>query len=427
MKPQVIPLKHGVPLAIMEMPGMESVAVGVFVNVGSRHDPGPLSGLAHFAEHLFFKGTKSRTARQLSLATETLGGNADAFTSEEHTCFYLRGPAEDFEHFAEVLLDMFLNSTFPADEIERERDVISEEISMYQEQPASRAEDMLCQVMWPRHPLGRPISGDQKSLQRITRQHLLLHSKTYYGKRNIVLAVAGRIESSQVTRILNKLVGNRLPPGRQPTRRRLPRVYFGTGPHFKSEIRSIEQTQLALGFHAPGRDQPGTMETMKLLNVIVGENTSSRLWQELREKRGWCYQIDTDPTTLSDTGLFQVYAGIDPDNTEKSIRLILKELRRLAEAPVTKAELQRAISYTIGSNRLGLENSGNYMVWIGESLLFHGQVMDIHRSHDRLRKINPAQIQKLAASIFQPKHLGLAIVGPERQQDAISRALRTAL
>lgn len=426
MKPQVIPLKNGVPLAIMEMPGMESVAVGIFVNIGSRHDPAQLSGLAHFAEHLFFKGTKSRTARQLSLATETLGGNADAFTSEEHTCFYLRGPAEDFEHFAEVLLDMFLNSTFPADEIERERDVISEEISMYQEQPASRAEDLLCQVMWPGHPLGRPISGDQKSLQRITRQHLLLHSKTYYGKRNIVLSVAGKIESAQVTRILNKLLGNRLQPGRHPSQRQLPRVHFGRGPHFKTETRNIEQTQLALGFHAPGRNKPGTVETMKLLNVIAGENTSSRLWQELREKRGWCYQIDTDPTSLSDTGLFQIYAGIDPDNIEKSVGLILKELGRLAASPVTKAELQRAISYTIGSNRLGLENSANYMVWIGESLLFHGHVVDIHRSHDRLRKITPAQIQKLAASIFQPKNFGFASVGPEREQDVVSRVLCTA-
>ena len=423
MKPQVIKLTNGVPVAIMEMPAMESVSVGVFVNVGSRHDPAAQSGLAHFAEHLFFKGTKTRTARQLSLATETLGGSADAFTSEEHTCFYLRGPAEDFDHFAEVLLDMFLHSTFPADEVEREREVISEEISMYLEQPASRAEDMLCHVMWPKHPLGRPISGDEASLRRISRKHLIDHTVQHYGQKNIVLAVAGKIDTSKVTTTLNKLLGKKLRPGKKPAHHPSPRRHFGNGPRFEIETRAIEQTQLALAFHAPGRNHKSSIETMKLLNVIAGENTSSRLWNEVREKRGWCYQIDTDPTTLSDTGLFQIYAGVDPDNAEKALRVIWRELRRLAEKAVSKQELARAISYTIGSGRLGLENSANYMMWIGESLLFHGEVTDIHRAHDRLRKVTAQQIQALAADVFQLKNFGMALVGPNASEERLQKAL----
>ena len=162
---------------------------------------------------------------------------------------------------------------------------------------------------------------------------------------------------------------------------------------------------------------------MKLLNVIAGENTSSRLWNEVREKRGWCYQIDTDPTTLSDTGLFQIYAGVDPDNAEKALRVIWRELRRLAEKAVSKQELARAISYTIGSGRLGLENSANYMMWIGESLLFHGEVTDIHRAHDRLRKVTAQQIQALAADVFQLKNFGMALVGPNASEERLQKAL----
>jgi predicted Zn-dependent peptidase len=419
MKPQVLTLANGIPLALMELPAMESVSIGVFVDIGARHDPAPLSGMAHFAEHLFFKGTKKRSARELSVATETLGGSADAFTSEEHTCFYMRGPAEDFAHYAEVLLDMFLNSTFPADEVEREREVISEEISMYFEQPPSRAEDLLCQTMWPKHPLGRSISGDEKSLRRISRQHLINHTKAHYGKKNIVLAVAGKITAAQVTSTLNKLFTGTMNPGKRPTHRPNPKSAFGRGPQITIETRAIEQTQLALGFHAPGRDQIGSAEVLKLLNVVAGENTSSRLWQEVREKRGWCYQIETDPTVLSDTGLFQVYAGVDPANADKALDLIWKELKKLADKPVPKAELERAISYTIGSNRLSLENTANYMQWIGEALLFHREVVDLATAHEKLRKVTAAQLQEFAASIFTPENMGLVVVGPEIDTDRL--------
>lgn len=426
MKPQVLKLENGVPIAIMEMPGMESVSVGIFVDIGARHDPGAQSGLAHFAEHLFFKGTTTRTARQLSLATETLGGSADAFTSEEHSCFYLRGPSEDFAHFSEVLLDMFINSTFPAEEIEREREVISEEISMYQEQPSSRAEDLLCTVMWPKHPLGRPISGDEKSLRRISRQHLINHTKTHYGQKNIIMAVAGNIQPDVVVKTLNALYGKRLSSGRRPALRPNPRRSFARGPQVQVENRAIEQTQIALGCHTPGRDKLSSLEVMRLLSVVAGENTSSRLWNELREKRGWCYQIDTDPNVLSDTGLFQVFAGVDPANTHKALQLIWKELRRLAEKPIPKSELDRAISYSIGSTRMGLESTANAMLWIGESLLFHREVVDSGTAQERLRKVTAAQIQELAAQIFTLANCGLAVVGPDAAQADLQKALKEA-
>ena len=165
---------------------------------------------------------------------------------------------------------------------------------------------------------------------------------------------------------------------------------------------------------------------MRLLSVVAGENTSSRLWNELREKRGWCYQIDTDPNVLSDTGLFQVFAGVDPANTHKALQLIWKELRRLAEKPIPKSELDRAISYSIGSTRMGLESTANAMLWIGESLLFHREVIDSGTAQERLRKVTAAQIQELAAEIFTLANCGLAVVGPDAAQADLQKALKEA-
>lgn len=421
--PQVLTLNNGIPLAHQELPAMESVSIGVLVDIGARHDPAPLSGMAHFAEHLFFKGTATRNAKALALATEASGGSADAFTSEEHTCFYLRGPAEEFAHYAEVLLDMFLNSTFPADEVEREREVISEEISMYHEQPSSRAEDLLCQLMWPKHPLGRAISGDEKSLRRISRAHLLRHTADYYGQKNIVLSVAGNVSAATVTSVLNKLLSKKLRPGKRPTKRPDPRSGFGKGPRFSFETRPIEQSQVALAFHGPGRDVLGSGEAFKLLNVLLGDNTSSRLWQELREKRGWCYQIDTDPSILSDTGLFQIFAGVDPENLNKALHVVYAELQKLVEKPIAIGELQRAVSYTTGSNRMSLENTASYMLWIGESLLFHREVHDLETTNEKLKKVTPADIQSLAKTLFVPENMGLVVVGPNGDEAEIRDAM----
>ncbi len=411
MKPQIIELPRGERLAVAEMPWMESVSFGIFVGVGSRHDPARCSGLAHFAEHLFFKGTRRFPARKLSLEIERLGGSADAFTSEEHTCFYIRGPAESFPRFAELLLDMFLDSTFPHEEVEREREVISEEISMYQEQAPSRVEDLLCHTMWPGHPLGRPISGDEASLRRIRREDLVRHARTHYGRANAVLAVAGKVEAVNAAEILSELIARRFPPGRRPAHRLGPRRQFGKGPKWKCERREIEQTQIALAVHAPGR-QGTAPQVMKILNVLAGENTSSRLWHQLREKRGWCYQVESEATSLSDTGLFQVFAGVDPTNTAKAVRLIWKELRRFAEKPVPQRDLDHAISYTLGSGRLSFENTASLMLWIGESLLFHGHILSVEESQKRLASVTREQIQRLSQRLFQSGNLGVAIVGP---------------
>ncbi len=403
------------------MPWAESFSTGVFIHAGSRHDPASLGGLAHFAEHLFFKGTKKQNARQLSVLLESEGGSADAYTSEENTCYHVRGPANQFADLSTLLLEMLTQSVFPADEIERERDVIHEEIAMYREQPSSHAEDMLCQVMWPGHPLGRPIAGDAKSLDRITRKHLLDHVKRYHVPSHIVLAAVGpepvavmvEMLETATKKLFRQFAGKT--SGKRKTLLKPTRSQLGRGPSLRLDTRTLEQTQMAMGFHAPGR-QGAAPYTLKILNVLLGENTSSRLWQEIREKRGWCYQIDTDATTLSDVGLFQIFAGVDPKNTRKALDVIWAELQRFLARPVAEKEVKRAISYAVGAGRLSLEGTASTMLWIGESLLFHGKVPQVQLSQDRLAKVTADQVNALAKRIFQPKNFGAAFVGPEEEQ-----------
>jgi predicted Zn-dependent peptidase len=417
--PELHTLSNGLPVGYVHMPWAESMAFGIFLNVGSRQDPNELSGLAHFAEHLFFKGTKQHNARQLSRLVESEGGSADAYTSEEHTVYYVRGPAEQATMLTELLLEMFLESTLPAEEVERERGVISEEIAMYHEQPSSHAEDMLCQIMWPGHPLGRAISGDEASLNRIQRKHLVEHMRTYHRRGHVVMAFAGPQPSNEVLPLLDRLTKRRLKaatPPEKPKKNPKPAANFKNGPVVQIDARpQLEQTQLALAFHAPGR-QGDAPYALKILNVMLGENTSSLLWQEVREKRGWCYQIDTDVTTLSDTGLFQIFAGVDPKNTHKAIEVIWRHLEKFTEKPISDRELKRAISYATGSGKLGLEGTANTMLWVGESLLFHGKVTPVAEAQDKLREVTADQVSAVAKQIFQAKTFGAAIVGPEDQK-----------
>lgn len=204
----------------------------------------------------------------------------------------------------------------------------------------------------------------------------------------------------------------------QPTKKRggsKPTAKFKQSPVLEVDHRTLEQTQIAMAFHAPGRvgDVP---YALKILNVLLGENTSSVLWQEVREKRGWCYQIDTDVTTLSDTGLFQIFAGVDPKNTRKALEIIWKQLTKFANSPISAKELQRAISYATGSGKLGLEGTANTMLWVGESVLFHKKVTQVAEAQAKLRKVTSDQVSVLAKKVFQPSNLGIALVGPESKE-----------
>jgi predicted Zn-dependent peptidase len=416
-------LKTGELLCIAEMPHMESVSLGVWAGVGGRHDPMELGGLAHFVEHMIFKGTKRRSARRVNMEVESVGGSMDAYTSEDHTAFFVRGPAEHFPRFADVLLDIYRHSVFTDEDVEREREVIGEEIAMYKEQPQQQVEDLMWRSAWPDHPLGRPIAGTEESVRRIDTRALRKHAGSWFGRKNTIISVAGRVEAPRVRTVLEKLLARGLRDGRRPRTRPVPVTRRRLSPRISAEKRDIDQVQIALAFHVPGRSS-GQNAALRLLNVLLGENTSSRLWAALREDKGLCYDVGSDFTSLHETGLLHIFAGVDPDRLEKSLRVITRELARLVERGTTARALKAAAEYAIGSSRIALEAPPSQMTGMAESLLFYGRLIPPGDYEDTIRSVTPAHIDALARQIFQSGNLTAAFVGPMPEHHTVASLLR---
>ncbi len=415
-------LPRGTPVCVAEMPWMESVSTGIWVGVGGRHDPMRLTGLAHFAEHMVFQGTKRRTARRLNRDVECQGGTMDAYTSEDHTAFFVRGPGANFGRFMDVLFDIYQNSIFDGNTVNKERDVIAEEISMYREQPSQHVEDLLCRTVWPRHPLGMPIAGTEKTIDRIGAESIKAHAKKYFGAGNSVISVAGRITVEEVRQVLAQHLPEDLPADSRPVSRPF-RLTPRRTPAVVSETRDIDQVQLALAFHAPGR-LDSSQPALRLLNVLLGENTSSRLWIELREKRGLCYDAGSDLTALQDTGLLHLYAGIDPDKIEKVLKVVFGELKNLAEKPVSASALRAAVDFSIHASRMAMESTSHQMTMMAESVLLYGRMIELEKVHRKLLAVTPGQVQRIAATIFRPGRLTAAMVGPEIDHQLILDAAK---
>jgi len=417
-----IRLKTGEMLCVAEMPHMESVSLGVWAGVGGRHDPAELGGLAHFVEHMIFKGTKRRSAHRVNTDVESVGGSMDAYTSEDHTAFFVRGPAEHFAKFADVLLDIYRHSVFTAEDVVREREVITEEIAMYKEQPQQQVEDLLWRLAWPNHPLGRPIAGTEESLQRIDARALRTHAGAWFGRKNTIISVAGRVEAPKVRAVLEKLLARGLPDGHRPRTRPFPVRKLRRAPRVTTEKREIDQVQLALAFHVPGRCS-GEMAALRLLNVLLGENTSSRLWAALREDEGLCYDVGSDLTTLQETGLLHIFAGVDPDKLAKALRVILRELGRIVKRGITARALKGACAYAIGASRMGLEAPASQMTTMSECLLFYGRFIPANEYESRLRAVTPEHVHELTRRIFQTGNLTAAFVGPAPENEDLGKML----
>ena len=419
----ILKLKTGETLCVAEMPHMESVSLGVWAGVGGRHDPAELGGLAHFVEHMIFKGTQRRSARRLNLDVESAGGSMDAYTSEDHTAFFVRGPAEQFARFADVLLDIYRHSVFQAGDVTREREVIAEEIAMYKEQPQQQAEDLLWRTAWPEHPLGRPIAGTEESLRRINSTVLRGHAGEWFGRKNTVISVAGRVEAPQVRAVLEKLLAGGLAVGRAPRTRPFPVSRLRRAPRLALEQREIDQVQIALAFHIPGRCSEHSA-ALRLLNVVLGENTSSRLWSALREDHGLCYDVGSDLTSLHEAGLLHIFAGVDTTKLPTALRILMRELAKLVEKAVSARALRNACDYAIGASRMSLEVPASVMTGMAECLLFYGRYISVDEYHRRLRGVTPAHIHSLARRIFRTANLTAALVGPVPDRSALERMLK---
>lgn len=427
---QLTTLPNGVRVATAEMPHMASVSVGLWAAVGSRHEAARINGAAHFLEHLLFKGTRRRSARQISGEVEALGGYLEAFTAEDHTCYYAKAEAEHLEGLGDVLGDIYIHSKLPANEVERERGVIREEILMYRDQPAQVAEELLAETLWPGHPLGRPLAGTLESVAGLRRDELLGFWRAGYHARSTVLAVAGRVRHEEVVKLAARPLFE-LPAGRVPRFSRWTgpgkgKVGKATGPVAVVSQRDSEQTQLLIGFLAPGRHDPARFAA-RMLSALLGEKMDSRLFQSLRERRGLCYSVQSEVSPYAETGLLSISAGLEAGQVPKALGLIRQEIDRLCERPISARELRETRGYLVGQHRLGMESTTNQMMWLGESLLGHGRIIDPGKIRVEMEAVTVAQVQEQARRILRDGLRALVVVGPvERTGDELLRAFGAA-
>jgi predicted Zn-dependent peptidase len=417
---QVTQLKNGLTVATAEMPQMVSVSIGLWVGVGSRYEPAPLNGVCHFIEHLLFKGTKKRSAKEISEAIEGVGGYLNAFTSEEATCFHARASHGRFEQLLEVLMDMLLDSRFAPADIGKEREVIKEEMAMYLDEPQHQVQELLNAMLWPNQPLGRPITGTNRTLAGMKRSHLLGYLRGNYVTGSTVVVAAGRLKHRQVLSAVARYARH-FYRGPRPEfvavrcKQREPRVHLHT--------KRTEQTQMALGLRTCSRHDERRY-ALRLLNTVLGENMSSRLFQVVREDRGLAYSIYSTPSFFADIGDLVISAGLDTDNLTKALGLVLRELRRLRDSAVSPAELRRARDYVLGQLDLAQESTESQMNWVGEQLLGYGRVFGPLELKRSLRQVTPGDIRAVANDFLRPEGLNLALVSPLKSAREVEEMLR---
>jgi predicted Zn-dependent peptidase len=420
MRHQVHRFENGVTLATASMPHMASVSVGLWVGVGGRFEAIERHGASHFIEHMLFKGTKRRTAHEISQAVEGVGGYLNAFTGEENTCFYAKARAEHFEHLLDVLMEMFLESKFDTAEIEKEREVIKEELAMYQDQPHHLVHEILNETMWPNHPLGRPLTGSIESLDHLGRKELIAFRAEKYVAPAMVIAVAGNIDHAAAVKTVRRAV-RRMPAAKRPGFVRVDSDQMQ--PRIRFVAKQTSQLQLAIGIRVCCRHDERRF-ALRLLDTLLGENASSRLFQVLREDHGLTYCIHSNLSHFDDAGCLTISAGLDSSDLSKTMKLLVAELRRFIDRAPTVKELREARDYLIGQMEIGLESTENQMMWLGEHLLGYGKVISASEIKSRLREVGPTHVRQMAREFFQPDRISLAVVSPLESAPGIEKQLR---
>lgn len=402
-------LDNGLRVMTVPMPHTRSVSAAFFLSIGSRYEEKEEGGISHFIEHLLFKGTEKRpTAKEISEAIEGIGGVFNASTGRELTTYWAKVPQGHLERAADVLVDMLLHSKLEPEEMEKERRVIIEEINQTLDTPDDWVGLLITELQWPDHPLGRDIAGTKESIGSITGQRMLNYLAEHYHPGNAVVSVAGNIEDAQVQDLLARALGDW---GRRTKKGFIPASPNRNGPRVRVGSRETEQAHLALSLEGLPRLHPDRF-ALRLLNAILGEGMSSRLFLEVREKRGLAYSVSSYLEQLKDSGAVGVYAGVDPQRLEGAVEAILQELDRLRREPVPKAELEKAREYIKGRLMLQLEDSLSVASWYGRQEALDNQILSVDEVLAGLDAITLEHIQSVAQRLFKTPALNLAVVGP---------------
>jgi predicted Zn-dependent peptidase len=406
-------LANGLRITTAHIPHVDSVAMGIWVGVGGRYESKKYSGISHFIEHLLFKGTKTRSAMDISHAIEGRGGYFNAYTQEESTCYYARISSKHAYSVWGILSDMYRHPRFASPDIEKERSVIMEEIMMYNDQPHHVAHEHLGELMWKNHALGRPLIGTPQNISEISQKDIKQFKSEYYIPGKTVVALAGNVDHEYWVSRINESLGS---VKKKPYKSCKQVTSKTPQSSLYMERRQIDQNHLAMGMRVFGRKDPKRY-ALKLLSIILGENMSSRLFQIVRERHGLAYSISSGTQLFHDTGGLVVSAGLDRSKTIKAIHLIFKELERFKIKKVSHSELRRAKDYAIGQLNIGLENTISQMTWCGDHLLNDGYIQQPEEVIDHFEKVSREDIYCLMADILKKESLSISLVLSEKTPD----------
>ncbi len=414
-----IDLPNGLRLIAEEMPHVHSVSMGVFTKVGSRYEPARLSGVSHFLEHMFFKGTPTRNAKQISEAIEGIGGALNAYTSYDSTCYYAKVADIHFDRAVATISDMLLNSLFDAKEIEKERRVIIEEINMSLDSPGEWVHQLLDETMWGDQPLGRDIAGTAETVGNISRDDLISYKDQHYTYPNTVVSIAGNVTIDKMVDAWTKALGTyhegerfEPEPTRPPSARR--RLHLLN--------KSTEQANFCLGL--PGISYSDSdRRPLQVLNSVLGSGMASRLFQEIREERGLAYSVYSYAAEFNDAGKWVVYGGVEIGKVHDAIAACVMELRKLRDEGITEDELQRVKEQVKGGVLIGLEDTWSVASRNGSHILRYDAVIPVEQVVAEIEAVTQDDVLRVAQRLIKPEALHLAVIGPYEEEQPFAELL----
>jgi predicted Zn-dependent peptidase len=402
----------GLRLVTERMPGVRSVALGFWVLAGSRDEPPPISGSSHFLEHLLFKGTKTRSARDIAEAFDAVGGDVNAFTAKEYTCFYARVRDRDLPMAVEQLSDMFQHSVLLETDFESERRVILEEINVHEDTPDELIHDVFMETLWPDHPLGRPILGTKRSIKGATRDQVRRFYRRHYVPGSLVVVAAGNLHHDRLVELLSRAMHTGPARTDEASSWNLRKVGRPPEPSGRSVLRrrKTEQAHICVGTSGLSRIDPDRF-AFGVVNNAIGGGMSSRLFQEIREKRGLAYSVYSYHSMYAEAGLYCAYVGTTPARAKEVLRIVRRELEEVADKGLSPEEFERAKGHMKGSLVLSLEDPGGRMSRLGKSEIGHGESLSVSQLLARISSVGPEDARRAAERVLsQP--MTTTVLGP---------------
>lgn len=399
-------LANGIRIVTESIPHLRSITLGIWVATGSRYEQSDNHGISHFIEHLLFKGTQNRSAKQIAELVDSIGGQINAFTGKEYTCYYIRTLDSQLELAMEIISDMLLNPRFAEDDIAKEQGVVLEEYNMYEDSPDELVHDLYVQQVWNQHALGRNILGTVDSIKAFTRPMVVSYYEQHYTPDKLVISVAGNLTHESVVKLAERYFSDLA----KPTMKKASSTPLYL-PNQSCRFKNTEQAHLCLGVLGL-KQSAAEIYSMHILNNLLGGSMSSRLFQGIREEQGLAYSVYSYQSCYYDTGLMTVYAGTRQENIEQVIKLIWNNMVDLCDNNLSDAELSKAKEQLKGNLLLGLESSSSRMSRIGTLEMTIGNYLTLDEVVAKINQITVADINLLAKSLFQPELVSCCILGP---------------